>query len=144
MKNQKWIYLLVSIILYIASILLFSLITIGIKGADNVIISLLLAIISFHFMTKFKEIKIEWVKYILLFLMAYFALVFGANFVFDFVAEKLMIYYEAIDGEKFEKLWNIYVNDTRRNFLYIFGLFYSAVATCSHFLVLKILKKIKQ
>lgn len=73
MKNQKWIYLLVSIILYIASILLFSLITIGIKGADDVIISLLLAIISFHFMTKFKEIKIEWVKYILLFLMAYFA-----------------------------------------------------------------------
>lgn len=144
MKKQKWIYLLFSIILYIASILLFSLITIGIKGADNVIISLLLAIISFHFMTKFKEIKIEWVKYILLFLMAYFALVFGANFVFDFVAEKMMIHYEAIDGEKFEKLWNIYVNDTRRNFLYIFGLFYSAVATCSYFLVLKILKKIKQ
>lgn len=52
-----------------------------------------------------------------------------------------MIYYEAIDGEKFEKLWQIYVNDTGRNFLYIFGLFYSAFATCLYFLVLKILKK---
>ena len=61
-------------------------------------------------MTKFKEIKIEWVKYILLFLMAYFASVFGANFVFDFVAEKMMIHYEAIDGEKFEKLWTDIVN----------------------------------
>jgi hypothetical protein len=145
MKNiQKEIYLLFSLFLYIVNILLFSLIAIGIKKADNVIISLFLTIMSFNFMMKFKDIKIEWLKYILLFLMAYFALVFRANFVFDFVVEKLMIYYEAINEEKYEELWNIYVNDTSRNFLYIFGLFYSAFATWLNFLILKVLKRIKQ
>ena len=143
MKNRNWIYFLYSIILYIASILLFSLILIGIKGADDVVISLLLTIISFNLMMKFKEIKLEWVKYILLFLMAYFALVFGANFVFDFVAKKLMIYYKTVNRIKYEELWQIYVNDTRRNFLYFFGLFYSAIATLVNFLVIKILKRNK-
>ena len=140
MKNQKWIYFLFSIILYIVSILLFSLMTIGIKGSDDVIISLLLTIMSFNLLMKFKEIKLEWVKYIFLFLMAYFALVFGANFVFDYVIKKLMIHYETIDNAKYEELWQIYINDTRRNFLYIFGLLYSAIATLVNFLVIKIFK----
>ncbi len=140
MKNQKWIYFLFSIILYIVSILLFSLMAIGIKGSDDVIISLLLTIMSFNLLMKFKEIKLEWVKYIFLFLMAYFALVFGANFVFDYVIKKLMIHYETIDNAKYEELWQIYINDTRRNFLYIFGLLYSAIATLVNFLVIKIFK----
>ena len=143
MKNQKWIYLLLSIIVYIANIFLFSLIAFGIKRADNVIISLFLTIVSFNLMMKFKEIKLEWLKYFLLFLMSYFALVFGANFVFDLVIEKRMIHYETINNAKYEELWQIYVNDTRRNFLYIFGLFYSAIATFMYFLVIKILKKNK-
>ncbi|MBP5328542.1 MAG: hypothetical protein J6Y75_01425 [Spirochaetaceae bacterium] len=144
MKNQKWIYLLLSIILYIASLLVFSLRVIGIEQTDNVIFSLFLSIMSFSLLMKFKEIKTEREKYSLLFLIAYSALVYGANFVFDFVIERLMIQYKTINNAKYEELWQIYVNDNGRNFLIFFGLFYSAIATFMYFLVIKILKKISK
>lgn len=156
MKNiQKGILFILSIIFYAIAILI-----IGFRpmlvvnksffyfdSSCYYCLSIIFSIISFNILMKFNNINNKFVKFLLLFFMIYFALVFGANNVFDFILNRLIAYYEnneKIYTPEYEQLWQILINDLSRNFLYIFGLFYSAFATWLNFLILKVLKRIKQ
>ena len=103
MTERNAICIILSFIMYVFSILVIGLIPIGIINRSfvlfndslfNYILSSFFSVLSFTLLIKVKEINKIFLKFLILFLMIYFSLVFGANTVFDFVLKKIIVYYE--------------------------------------------------
>lgn len=107
----------------------------------SIIIPILFSIISYSFLDKKIKIKNKLIRFFLLFIMIYFALIFGNNFVYKFILRKMIDFCE-IEIIKYTEEYNILldvlINDTYNMFLYILGLFYSFISCLCYFIFIKI------
>lgn len=107
----------------------------------TIIIPILFSIISYSILDKKIKIRNKLIRFVLLFIMIYFALIFGNNFVFKFILRKMIDFCES-EIKKYREEYNILlavlVNDTYNMFLYILGLFYSFISCLCYFIFIKI------
>ncbi len=153
MTEKNAICIILSFIMYVFSILVIGLIPIGIinrifvlfnDSLFNYILSSFFSVLSFTLLIKVKEINKIFIKFLILFLMIYFSLVFGANTVFDFVLKKIIVYYEMnnlINTQEYETLWKVWSNDLSRNFLFFFVFLYSLIVTLFYLIFLGFINK---
>ena len=153
---QKVFYLFLSILFYSFAILVIGLTPLCVlyncillfgDPIYNYCFSIVLSIISFFFLMKVFTLKHQFVKYLILFIMIYIALIVGSNQIHDYVLKKLFLMFEKngmTNSEQYENLWSMWSNDLSRNLMYFFGLFYSLFSTSLTFLFMYIINKIKQ
>lgn len=153
MTIKQRILFLLSLLIYLFAISLFALFPlISLYDWDTIFFGIeyyiaFFIMISFYLMTKsFKVKKIKYL-YLLLFFMAYFAQVFGCQFVFDFTIRRLFEYYEnhnMTDSFLYDKLFRIRANDAGRNLIVFFGIFYSFILVLIYIVIGKIKRRLKK
>lgn len=149
---RKVFYLFLSVLFYSFAILVIGLTPLYVINRHFWIFgepffSIICSIISYVFLMKIFEIKNVIIKFLVLFIMTYLALVLGANPIHDYVLKKLFLMFEKngmTNSEQYENLWSMWSNDLSRNLMYFFGLFYSLFSTGLTFLFMYIINKIKQ
>lgn len=113
----------------------------------NYIFSIIMTFISFYLFMKFKVINNILIRYLFLFLMVYFVLVFSSNCVFDFTLTKLLNYFETnslTKTKEYAQLWDIWSNDLSRNAMYFLGIFYSILAVTIYLSTMLLKAKFKK
>lgn len=145
MTKSKICYLVSGILFFIISILIIGLLPLRIRHPNvalfgdsiyNYSLSFILTNISFYMFMKVKEIHKVIIRYLLLFLMVYFVLVFSSNCVFDFTLRKIIGWYEKnslTNTTEYAQLWVIWSNDLSRNAMYFWGILYSILAVTIYF-----------
>lgn len=107
----------------------------------SIIIPILFSIISYSFLDKKIKIKSRLIRFFLLFIMIYLALIFGNNFVYKFILRKMIDFYEieiSKYAEEYNILLNVLINDTYNMFLYFLGLIYGFISSLCYFIFIKI------
>ena len=152
MIKTKFFYLFLSIAFYIFALLMIGLTPLYVINRHFWIFgepffSIICSIISYVFLIKIIEIKNMFIKFLVLFIMTYLALVLGANPIHDYILERLLLFFEEkgmANSKESLKLWDLWSNDLSRNLMYFFGLLYSLFSTGLTFLSMYIINKIKQ
>lgn len=149
---QKVFYLFLSVLFYSFAILVIGLTPLYVINRHfwifgEPIFSIICSIISYVFLMKVLKLKHQFVKYLILFIMIYIALIVGSNQIHDYVLKKLFLMFEKngmTNSEQYENLWSMWSNDLSRNLMYFFGLFYSLFSTGLTFLFMYIINILKQ
>ena len=146
--DSSYMSLVLSVTFYLAAILVAGVIPVRYSFSNClpfemylyvVVFPIVFSIVAFSFGLKFKNIESRKIKFLLLSFMIYFALVFGANNVFDFVLSKTIEYYELKEKDS-EQLWALWTNDLSRNLLYVFAVPISLFMSCIYFLFIRTLR----